>query len=128
MLTDTQKTQRRAVPVSLDRERWVVFDTAAIAALKREHGINLLDEATLSRLFDERATPDPEAILALIWAGLRADEPGLTVDAAGALVPFDRLGDVFATIVKARVDQAPKSTAKDGAPAGPPEARAGSSS
>lgn len=87
-----------AVTVALDRDRRLTYDLNAICAFEEVTG-----QSVISALRNLSMTN----IRALLWAGLRADDPEITLEQTGALIGFTDLTEVTAALKQAlRTDSA----------------------
>lgn len=85
------------VTVTLDRERRLSYPWGSIKRLKREHGLNLL------LLVSEQAEQlmEPDVLSAVLWAGLLADDPDLTVEQVDGMLSLGRLVTVAESVTAA---------------------------
>jgi len=70
-----------AIPIELDRKRWLVLDFNALAAIEEKTGKSTLDPA-----FWESFPAGAGDIRLFLWAALRRDDPELTLEGAGKLI------------------------------------------
>jgi len=74
------------VTITLDRERRMVYEWAAIKRLKVDHGLNFLDVVS-----EDEWWFDPVKFSAVLWCGLVTDDPALTVEQVDGMIRFPRL-------------------------------------
>lgn len=70
---------RNSVSIELDRPRWIRFDVNALADAEEALG-----GAAIGEVMQKGA--GIRHIRALLWAGLRADDPKLTIERVGLLL------------------------------------------
>ena len=75
------------VTLTLDRGRTLRYTWAGIKRLQKEQGLNFLRVVTE----DEDWHLDPVKFSAILWCGLIADDPTLTIDAVDAEITLPRL-------------------------------------
>ena len=80
----------RPVKLTLDREREIVYDLNAICSFE--------DVAGGQSVIDALRNLTMRNVRALIWAGLLADDPELTLQEAGALIRFTDIATVTAAL------------------------------
>lgn len=98
------------VPVMLDHERHLLFTNRALKDIQRETGINPFNGDE----WDETSrTPDGLAVL--LWAGLRHEDPDLTIEQVDEWIMLPRLYYYRERLLFAYNDSLP---APDPAPAG----------
>lgn len=85
-----------SVPIVLDKERQLRLDINALADADEVAG-----KAVNEFLSGERV--GLSALRALLWAGLKGDDPRLTLTQAGALIDTDRLPELISAIREAIV-------------------------
>lgn len=78
------------------------FPIASIIKMQKEAGIKISD------LEDEETAQDLEVIVAVIWAGLVADSPKLTVDYLADNIEFHELGTISEKVVSVMMEQGKK--------------------
>lgn len=69
----------KAVPITLDKARSLLYNLNALCLLKERCGINILTP-------DREQLEDPVAVRAIAWAGLVHEDPALTLDQVGEMV------------------------------------------
>lgn len=88
----------KPIPIELDRPRKLFLDLNAMAAYEEVSGRSIWD------IQDDIQRMDIKTIRALLWAGLKRDDPELTLEQAGELVTFadlrslvPKLGEMFSS-------------------------------
>lgn len=82
-------------PIDLDRRRQLYYDFQALRELKWKHGINLL------RAMDDDALNDPDALVAVLWAGCLRDDPSVTAEAIARAITMKDLPRIMDAITNA---------------------------
>jgi len=128
----------KRVPILRDRPRYLLYDVNALADLGDELGLNLLtpggwealtgkrvrDEATGEEKFIP-AEPSLKRIRAIIWAGLRHEDPAITVREVGAMLNPADLGPAIQAYTEAWEAQDVTESADPNVPAPASPASAG---
>lgn len=102
--------------LTLDRERTLTYTWVAVKRLQQEQGISLL--ALLGG--ETEWWLDPTVFSAVLWCGLIAEEPDLTIAQVDGLIAFDRLAEITQAMVQAvaggeqRANPPTRSTASSG--------------
>lgn len=81
------KSVRPEITIVLDRPRKLIYDFNALAAYEEATGKNVLAGGITANM-------TIRDLRALIWAGLIADDPELTVEQVGRLLHLGNLADV----------------------------------
>lgn len=83
----------RTVGIKLDKERHLLYDLNALAEIGDRLNITL----RLDKLGEDLlGTPLPlSALRVILWAGLRHEDPALTVEDVGAMVDQNNIGSVI---------------------------------
>ena len=88
-------------PITLDRERTLLFNLNAFCDLEDVFGT--VDDA-MKALQDGKV----KALRALLWAGLKHEDPGLTEEAVGAMLGLGDLQEISEAINKAIISAMPE--------------------
>jgi hypothetical protein len=89
----------KPVTIALDRERQLIYDLNAICSFEDATGQSVIEALRNLTMVNIRA---------LIWAGLLADDPDLTLTQAGGLIRFTDIASVTQALRDAlRTDLAP---------------------
>lgn len=84
----------KPVKLMLDKERHLLFDLNALAALEDEYG-------GIEKALSAMEKGSVKAIRALIWAGLVHEDENLTPNAVGKMIGFAALSDLVAVLNEA---------------------------
>ncbi len=117
-MSPRRKPTAPGVEIVLDRPRRLVYDFNALAAIEETLGINALDPA----LWEDAALMTATRLRAVLWAGLLADDPDLTIEAVGAMLTPDRIETATEALTAALAASYPDG-GEDADPDRPPEAR-----
>lgn len=79
--------------VELDRPRRLLFTLEALSLIKRQTGKSPLSGEAFRAMAE-----DVDVLGAVLWAGLRHEDPALTLEQVMASVPVRRLPEVLAAI------------------------------
>ena len=79
----TQSVEPKLVAIELDRHRKMLIDFNALASFEEVTGKSALREG-----IDSKSAVD---IRAFLWAALRHEDPGLTLDQVGAMIHLGNL-------------------------------------
>lgn len=107
---------RPGFPIVLDRPRRILFDLNALADLEAETGRNMLSPEGWAPF----EAMDATSLRLLLWAGLRHEDPELTLAAAGGLIRQDNMAEIGAAIEAATTaglpepDPTPRTAKKKG--------------
>lgn len=104
----------KSVPITLDKERHLLYDVNALIDLGDELGINLLtpegwEELSGKKIVNaetgqetfEPVAPSFRRVRAIVWAGLRHEDETLTVRQVGAMLDPTNLAPVIAAYQEA---------------------------
>ena len=89
---------RCGVPIVLDRPRSLLFTLTSLVRLEEALVRNVLDPDFWNNL-----KMTSTEVRALVWSALLHEDPELTLEAAGNLVPMHRMGDVVEALGRAYV-------------------------
>ncbi len=106
------------VAIQLDKPRMLLYDVNALIDLGEELNLNLMTKEGWEELLGKFETPGPQhmndqpepvfvaapsfrKVRAIVWAGLRHEDPALTVQQVGAMLDPSNLKDVIAAYMKA---------------------------
>jgi hypothetical protein len=97
---------KNSVPITLDKERVLHFDFNALTLVEEALGINLREDNDLQMtLRDTRA---------FLWAGLRRNDPALTLEQTGDLIDEFGLPEIMPKLNEAWFLYRPKSEPEEG--------------
>jgi hypothetical protein len=105
------RIQNPTVEIELDRKRQLCFDYNAFAELQ-DQGYDYTDPAFIASLqpikdrlgfIAKPARPSLKMMRALLWAGLLLDDPTLTPQQVGSLIPLyeRRAAEIFSKVLEA---------------------------
>jgi hypothetical protein len=96
---------KQGTPIDLDRERHLLFDLNALAALEECYG-------DIDKALKELGKGSIKAIKAILWCGLLHEDPKLSQTEVGRLVTFDRVDYVLNKLDEAMKEAMPEDKVK----------------
>lgn len=88
----------KAVPITLDRDRTIVYDLNALAELEDRTGRNMLDKDALSVFLDK---PTAKDLRLFLWAGLIHEDPALQPADVGRFLTISKMVEISGKIGEA---------------------------
>lgn len=96
----------KRVPIMLDRQRYLVYDLAALRKF---------EEVTGKSAFDFWANIRASDLATFLWVGLLRDDPELTQEQCDSLVDLSSLPEITELIARAYFENAPEESGEGNA-------------
>lgn len=92
-----------AIPLTLDRKRYLLLDFNALALIEEETG-----KSTLDPEFWNNFPKSAKDIRLFMWAALKRDDPDLTIEAVGNLIHPGVMEDINAALTLTMMESMPE--------------------